>query len=274
MSLSCTHEITLDFASNRYENITVKQLDRLTRIVKASVTIDGNEYTIPSDATAQINIKKPDGRLTNGNATIQDNKLIYTLTNQDLAAAGNAMADFQIMSGNEILKTVSFTISILPTQYADESTISKDNFAAWEEFINETKASAQAAATSASNAATSASQAVSSASSASTSASNAHTSEVNAASSASAAHASEVQAAQYASDTQEAAQIVTDNEDAIIAIGENITAIQNAASNAQTATTKAAEASASAIAASASEARFTGASLAGFFAFLGTSGLG
>lgn len=137
-------EITLELNSNTaYVTVGAKQGDSYTREIIVHITADGIEWVIPSNATAQYRVRKPDGNAIWDIATIDrtTNTVIVSLTGQTLASAGRAYADVVLYNGSgsnaEILSTVSFIIIIMASPDINEEIVSSSEFGYIQEVVND-----------------------------------------------------------------------------------------------------------------------------------------
>lgn len=117
--------------------VSAKQGDKATRYIVASLYNDGEKYTIPTDAKAFINIKKPDGKHVYNTCTFSGSDVTIELTSQALAAAGTAYCDVEIHSGDDaqIITSASFTMEIEVSQRSGDAILSENETTYVEERI-------------------------------------------------------------------------------------------------------------------------------------------
>lgn len=137
-------EITLELNSNTaYTTVGAKQGDTYTREILVHITSDGEDWTIPSNATAQYRVRKPDGKAVWNPAQIDfdSNIVVISLTSQTLASAGRAYADIVLYNGEgenaEILSTVSFIIIIMASPDISGEVVSSNEFGYLQDVVND-----------------------------------------------------------------------------------------------------------------------------------------
>lgn len=132
--IKMTTEITLDTEGGclRYA-LAAKQGDKGTRFVKVKIIHNGEIVTIPESATAIVNIRKPDKNVCYNACTIEDNNVVFELTNQALASAGAAVCDIELREDDtKVLSTQSFEIFIEKSERDDKAIESSDELTALE----------------------------------------------------------------------------------------------------------------------------------------------
>ena len=75
---------------------------------------DGGRYDIPAGATVSITGQKSDGTAFNVPASVSDNTVLVTVTEQMTAAYGKCIAEVLVQSGNTTLYTANFYILVEP----------------------------------------------------------------------------------------------------------------------------------------------------------------
>lgn len=75
---------------------------------------DGGRYDIPAGATVSITGQKSDGTAFNVPASVSDNTVLVTVTEQMTAAYGKCIAEVLVVSGNTTLYTANFYILVEP----------------------------------------------------------------------------------------------------------------------------------------------------------------
>ena len=108
-------EITVDLAGEMFfEYITAVQGDTNSRFVKVTLLSNAQPYNVPSDATAVIRCKKPDGTNIFNDATInEDGTITAELTEQMLAAVGNCKCEISLYGADESsLTSVPFIVKV------------------------------------------------------------------------------------------------------------------------------------------------------------------
>lgn len=110
--------------------LNVKKNDS-SRQVRISITDSGKPYKIEDGCTAKFRAKKPDGTILYNNCIIENDVIIYDLTNQTSAAAG--LVDCEITLYGADFKQITsprFAIYVDNTLYSDSEVESKDEFTA------------------------------------------------------------------------------------------------------------------------------------------------
>ena len=75
---------------------------------------DGGRYNIPAGATVSITGQKSDGAAFNVPASVSDNTVLVTVTEQMTAAYGKCIAEVLVQSGNTTLYTANFYVLVEP----------------------------------------------------------------------------------------------------------------------------------------------------------------
>lgn len=121
--------------SNASVILTPVQNDAGSRFLVASLTSEGEPYTIPEGCTVQLAVRKPDGTKTLTAAIVKDNTVVCELTNQSLAVKGIADAQIIIYNGLAVLKTPPFKLNIFEQIVSDDAIVSTDEFTALSEIM-------------------------------------------------------------------------------------------------------------------------------------------
>lgn len=121
--------------SNASVIITPVQNDAGSRFLIASLTSEGEPYTIPEGCTVQLAVRKPDGAKTLTAASVKDNTVVCELTNQSLAVKGIADAQIIIYNGLAVLKTPPFKLNTFEQIVSDDTIVSTDEFTALSEIM-------------------------------------------------------------------------------------------------------------------------------------------
>lgn len=121
--------------SNASVILTPVQNDAGSRFLIASLTSEGEPYTIPEGCTVQLAVRKPDGAKTLTAASVKDNTVVCELTNQSLAVKGIADAQIVIYNGLAVLKTPPFKLNTLEQIVSDDTIVSTDEFTALSEIM-------------------------------------------------------------------------------------------------------------------------------------------
>lgn len=121
--------------SNASVILTPVQNDAGSRFLIASLTSEGEPYTIPEGCTVQLAVRKPDGAKTLTAASVKDNTVVCELTNQSLAVKGIADAQIIIYNGLAVLKTPPFKLNTFEQIVSDDTIVSTDEFTALSEIM-------------------------------------------------------------------------------------------------------------------------------------------
>lgn len=121
--------------SNASVIITPVQNDAGSRFLVASLTSEGEPYTIPEGCTVQLAVRKPDSTKTLTAASVRDNMVVCELTNQSLSVKGIADAQIVIYNGLAVLKTPPFKLNTFEQIVSDDTIVSTDEFTALSELM-------------------------------------------------------------------------------------------------------------------------------------------
>lgn len=121
--------------SNASVILTPVQNDAGSRFLVASLTSEGEPYTIPEGCTVQLAVRKPDGTKTLTAAIVKGNTVVCELTNQSLAVKGIADAQIIIYNGLAVLKTPPFKFNTFEQIVSDDTIVSTDEFTALSEIM-------------------------------------------------------------------------------------------------------------------------------------------
>lgn len=121
--------------SNASVILTPVQNDAGSRFLIASLTSEGEPYTIPEGCTVQLAVRKPDGTKTLTAASVKDNTVVCELTNQSLAVKGIADAQIILYNGLAVLKTPPFKLNTFEQIVSDDTIVSTDEFTALSEIM-------------------------------------------------------------------------------------------------------------------------------------------
>lgn len=105
--------ITLDLSGEQYNPpVTAMQGDKDSRYIIATLTAQGQPYTIPAGATARISVMKPHGECVLNDAEIEENRVKILLTEQILIDFGIARAEVMLFQGAALLSSAVFDLVI------------------------------------------------------------------------------------------------------------------------------------------------------------------
>ena len=108
-------KIEMSGSTKQYQ-VSAKQSDRATRYVEIQLLDQGAEYEIPPGSNVTAYIKKPDLKRAYSPCTFSGSVVTMELTSQTLAAAGTALAEIEVKSGDmtEVITSCTFEIEIEP----------------------------------------------------------------------------------------------------------------------------------------------------------------
>ena len=110
--------ITLDLSGEQYNPpVTAMQGDKDSRYIIATLTAQGQPYTIPAGATARISVMKPHGECVLNDAEIEENRVKILLTEQILIDFGIARAEVILFQGDKALSSAVFDLVIQEAAY-------------------------------------------------------------------------------------------------------------------------------------------------------------
>ena len=122
--------IKLDFARSLHPVIVyAKQGDANSRVIEIEPLENGVPFAIPAGATARFEAKKPDGhQIYNDDPTILDNVITVVLSEQTLAAAGEAICTVSLYQGDAILTAQNFILQIEESPLVGAQVESSDDY--------------------------------------------------------------------------------------------------------------------------------------------------
>ena len=127
--------------------IYAKQGDSGSRQADIGFLDHGVPYEMPDGTTAKVWVKKPDGTAVWNDASISGDRVIVDLTSQMLAAAGDALAEIALYSGDEqILSCSIFILRIEKNARSEQAAESSDEFGALDTLVQQAEESIPAAA--------------------------------------------------------------------------------------------------------------------------------
>ncbi len=112
--------ISLDIhESNAQAALRIKKGDTARRIL-ITLTEHGRTYRITDDCKAVFTARKPDGHLLYNACTVQGNRIVYALTAQTAAAAGEVRCELRLYGADSALITSPrFLLLVDDTVYSD-----------------------------------------------------------------------------------------------------------------------------------------------------------
>lgn len=133
-----TTQIDIDLSGERAPTVVyAKQGDVSARQLDIGFIENGSDYEIPDGTTARIWIKKPDGTAVYNEAVVSGGRVLAELTNQSLAAAGDARAEIALYQGNELLSSSVFEIRVERNARSESAAESSNEFGALDALLKE-----------------------------------------------------------------------------------------------------------------------------------------
>ena len=121
-----------------FEYIISKEGEADSRIIKVGFIENNIEYKIPANTTAKIKIYKPDGNKILTDCTITDNKVVCTLSEQMLSAAGVGKGEILLYNNSSVLISATFYIKIVESVYKNHTLISDNDYFSLNKIMIET----------------------------------------------------------------------------------------------------------------------------------------
>ena len=131
--------ISLDIHStSSKDTVNAKRGDTARRIV-ISLVDGGIPYVISKDCYAVFTAKKPDGNVVYNDCTIENNTIIYKLTEQTVAVEGRVNSEIKLYGADDkLITSPKFTIAVFGTVYDEGDEIeSSDEFNALTHLVSE-----------------------------------------------------------------------------------------------------------------------------------------
>lgn len=127
--------------SSAQVSLRVKKGDTARKLV-ISLTENGKPYEISSDCKAVFTAKKPDGHLLYNACTVQGNRVVYALTAQTAAVAGEVCCELRLYGADAALLTSPrFLLLVDDTVYTDGDVVeSSSEFSALTELLDAVEA--------------------------------------------------------------------------------------------------------------------------------------
>lgn len=136
--MEIVRQISLDVSrANVFAPIDVKQSDEKSRFLDATITDRGVAKVVPQDATVIINVKRPDGAAKGFSGTVKtDGTLRVPVPAWALQIPGDITCDVSIISGEERLTTMGFTLRAQRAAYTGDDITADDNYDILTELID------------------------------------------------------------------------------------------------------------------------------------------
>lgn len=134
--MNTNQKIVLDFGQkNGPVTVWAKQGDSQSRYIEITPLNCGQEMKLESGVRAELRVTKHDKKVAVHTAAISNGVIIAELTNQILAADGEAVAEIALLKGAEILSTQTFVINVEKSAYNADKVESSDDYKALLETI-------------------------------------------------------------------------------------------------------------------------------------------
>lgn len=134
--MNTNQKIILDFGQkNGPVTVWAKQGDSQSRYIEITPLNCGQEMKLESGVRAELRVTKHDKKVAVHTAAISNGVIIAELTNQILAADGEAVAEIALLKGAEILSTQTFVINVEKSAYNADKVESSDDYKALLETI-------------------------------------------------------------------------------------------------------------------------------------------
>jgi hypothetical protein len=129
--------ITLDIYNENRIIYKAKQGDANSRFLLATITENGVPFSVPTNNTVYLKVRKPDETCTLTQGSIVEGKVLVELTNQTLLVSGLAYCEIRILQNDPIedLKTIKFSMQIDSSVFLDKIVESTDEFTALTEAL-------------------------------------------------------------------------------------------------------------------------------------------
>ena len=125
---------TIDLSGNEQcIKITTKQGDMNSRHCSFTLMKDGIKFLPPDGTVARISWRKPDGMQVLQDAVLENGQVSFTLTQQMLAAPGEAKCEVMLFQGEELLSSGLLTVVVMPVGYDYDEVESSDEY---QTFVN------------------------------------------------------------------------------------------------------------------------------------------
>lgn len=136
--MEIVRQISLDVSrANVFAPIDVKQSDEKSRYLDVTITDRGVTKVVPQDATVIINVKRPDGAAKGFSGTVKtDGTLRVPVPAWALQIPGDITCDVSIISGEERLTTMDFTLRAQRAAYTGDDITADDNYDILTELID------------------------------------------------------------------------------------------------------------------------------------------
>ena len=136
--MEIVRQINLDVSrANVFAPIDVKQSDKKSRFLDVTITDRGVAKVVPQDATVIINVKRPDGVAKGFSGSVKtDGTLRVPVPAWALQMPGDITCDVSIISGEERLTTMGFTLRAQRAAYAGDDVTADENYDILTELID------------------------------------------------------------------------------------------------------------------------------------------
>ena len=139
MSITNTQKIKVAIDDKPpFEYVLAKEGEITSRTIEISFIENNMDYTIPANTTARIKVFKPDGNRIIDDCQIKNNKVICTLSEQMLSAAGVGKGEILLYNGDDVLISATFYMKIVESVYKNHTLISDNDYFSLNKIMIET----------------------------------------------------------------------------------------------------------------------------------------
>lgn len=129
------YSLNLDLRKNTHQVLVMKEDDVNSRVIEAVITDNGKPYDL-TNCAVNLKWKKPDGHIVYADTERVDDSTVKVIcTDQMLAVAGTAEAEFDITSTTAVASTLKFMVSINETVISNSDIESSDEFGALQDIM-------------------------------------------------------------------------------------------------------------------------------------------
>ena len=130
--------ITLDLQQASTPTFVAVKKSDIGREIRITLSDGGFPYEISADCYAVLTGTKPDGNILYNHCDIEENTIVYEITEQTTAAAGRMKAEVKLYGADDILVTsATFRIIIDGTVYTDDKVESSSEFSALTQLMSQ-----------------------------------------------------------------------------------------------------------------------------------------
>ena len=132
-----SQEITLNVDKTSIKSFYAKQNDNNSRTIKVKLMANGVQIKPSTNEKAMFRFVKPDGKSGMNPAKIEaDGSITVTLTDQVLAVSGTVYCDVSIVSGDSVISSGTFSITVDAIPVSENQLASSNEFLVLKEVTN------------------------------------------------------------------------------------------------------------------------------------------